>query len=335
MDNPADITLDRMRSRHRELASSIVRTPSVELVSSSVKRVLDQANIYLKLEAFQHTGTFKARGALSVAHSIPREELQRGLTGASAGNHAIAVAWAARQMGVPAKVVMQSTANPFRVERARSEGAEVVLADGGPATFAEAERLMREEGFTFVHPFEGAETTLGTAGVGLELMADVIDLDAVVVAVGGGGLISGVAAVVKQLNPRCLVYGVEPKGANAVSRGLAANGPVTIEKSDTIADSLAPPMSLPFSLSLIARYVDDVVTISDDDLCAALVIMQEQARLAVEPAAAAAMAGALGPLRQRLSGKRMAMIVCGSNIDAASYAKLHERGYPLVPTLFS
>ncbi|TYC79063.1 pyridoxal-phosphate dependent enzyme [Stappia sp. BW2] len=333
MDDPADITLDRIRSRHRELAVSIIRTPSVELGSSSVKRVLDQAKIYLKLEAFQLTGTFKARGALSVAHSIPKEERQNGLTGASAGNHAIAVAWAARQMGVPAKVVMQSTANPFRVERARSEGAEVVLADGGQATFAEAERLMHEEGFTFVHPFEGAGTTLGTAGVGLELMEDVSDLNAIVVAVGGGGLISGVAAAVKQMNPRCMVFGVEPISANAVSRGLAANRPVTIEKPDTIADSLAPPMSLPFSLSLTARYVDDVVTVSDDDLCAALVIMQEQALLAVEPAAAAAMAGALGPLRQRLKGKRVAMIVCGSNIDAASYAKLHKRGHLLMPTL--
>ena len=326
MDEAAGVSLPRIRDRHRELSSSIIRTPSVALSSPSMDQILDQASVYLKLEAFQHTGTFKARGALSVALSIPKNDLQRGLTGASAGNHAIAVAWAARQMHVSAKVVMQSAANPFRIARAKSELAEVILKDGGPATFAEAERLEREEGRTFIHPFEGAYTTLGTAGVGLELMEDVSDLEAVVVSVGGGGLISGVAAAIKQIDPRCKVYGVEPKGADAVSQGLIAKHGVTLSNLDTIADSLAPPMSLPFSLSIIARYVDEVVTVSDDEICASLVLMQEQAKLAIEPAAAAAMAGALGPLRQRLAGKRIALIVCGSNIDAASYAELHLRG---------
>ncbi|MBB4000130.1 pyridoxal-phosphate dependent enzyme [Aureimonas pseudogalii] len=326
MANPQDISLTQIRSRHRDLSTSILRTPSVELVSPSLQRTLDHARLYLKLEAFQHTGTFKARGALSVMQSLTSEERRHGVTAASAGNHAIAVAWAARQQGVNAKVVMQSTANPFRIRQARDEGAEVVLMPPGAATFSEAERLVREEGLSFIHPFEGMNTTLGTAGVGLEVMEDVHELDAVVVAVGGGGLISGVAAAVKLVNPKCAVYGVEPLGADAVSRGLAASGPVSLDRTDTIADSLAPPMSLPFSLSLIAHYVDDVVTVSDDEICAALVVMQEQARLAVEPAAAAALAGALGPLRARLAGKRVALVVCGSNIDAASHRVLCERG---------
>lgn len=193
-----DVTLSVMRMRHRELSRWILRTPSVTLSSTLLDRVLDRATVYLKLETFQHTGTFKARGALSVARSIPAIDLQRGLTGASAGNHAIAVAWAARQLGVSAKVVMQSSANPFRIARARGESAQIVLKAGGPATFAEAERLQDEEGRTFIHPFEGIGITLGTAGVGLELMEDVPELEAVVVAVGGGGLISGVAAAIKQ-----------------------------------------------------------------------------------------------------------------------------------------
>ncbi len=192
---------------------------------------------------------------------------------------------------------------------------------------------MRDEGLSFVHSFEGLNTILGTAGVGLEVMADLQELDAIAVAVDGGGLISGVATAVKLMNPRCKVYGVEPKGADTVSRGLAANGPVSIERRDTIADSLAAPMSLPFSLSLIARYVDEVVTVSDEEICAALVIMQEQARLVVEPAAAAALAGALGPLRSRLLGKRVTLVVCGSNIDAVSHRALCERGQPLAESL--
>ena len=280
MDELAEISLDRIRGRHRDLSNSIVRTPSVRWHSVVAERLLDHAAIYLKLETLQHTGTFKARGALSVARAIPHKDLHRGLTAASAGNHAIAVAWAARQLGVPAKVVMQSTANPFRVAKARGEQAEIVLMEAGAATFAEAERLQREEGFAFIHPFEGLGTSLGTAGVGLELMEDVGQLDAVVVAVGGGGLISGVAAAVKLINPNCEIYGVEPEGADSISQSLAARGTVTMVKRDTIADSLAPPMSLPFSLSLIARYVDDVVTVSDDALCAALVLLQEQASLA-------------------------------------------------------
>ena len=334
MREAEDVTLSVMRMRHRELSRWILRTPSVSLSSALVDRVLDRAAVHLKLETFQHTGTFKARGALSVTRSIPAIDLQRGLTGASAGNHAIAVAWAARQLGVSAKVVMQASANPFRIARARGESADIVLKDGGPATFAEAKRLQDEEGRTFIHPFEGIDTTLGTAGVGLELIEDIPELEAVVVAVGGGGLISGVAAAVKHIHPRCMVYGVEPRGADAVSRGLRVGRQVTIDRVDTIADSLAPPMSLPFSLSVIARYVDDVVTVSDDDLCAALVILQEQASLAVEPAGAAALAGALGPLRERLTGKRIALIVCGSNIDPQNYAELHRRGCGLVRSAY-
>jgi len=330
-----DVTITAMRERHAALAGLVIRTPMVRLVSPVIDRLLVGGELYLKLECFQHTGTFKARGALSVACAVPLSDAARGFTGASAGNHAIAVAWAARQLGVSAKVVMQSSANPLRIARAREENAEIILKEGGAATFAEAERLRTEEGRIFIHPFEGIGTTLGAAGVGLEMMEDQPDLEAVVVSVGGGGLISGVSAAVKQINPICSVYGIEPAGADAVSRGLKAGGPMTLEKVDTVADSLAPPMSLPFSLSVIARHVDEVVTMADDGICAGTVAMQELARLAVEPAAGAALAGALGPLRHRLGGKKVAIVVCGSNIDAATYARLHERGREKTAALYA
>lgn len=330
-----DVTLDAMRERHDSLAGLLIRTPMVRLVSPIVDRVLDGGELYLKLECFQYTGTFKARGALSVASAVPLADTARGFTAASAGNHAIAVAWAARQLGVSAKVVMQSTANPLRIARARAENAEIVIREGGPATFAEAERLRQEEGRTFIHPFDGIDTTLGAAGVGLEMLEDEPDLEAVVVSVGGGGLISGLASAIKLSKPQCAIYGVEPAGADAVSKGLVSGAPVTLEKVDTVADSLAPPMSLPFSLSVIARHVDEVVTMVDDGICAGLVAMQELARLAVEPAAGAALAGALGPLRHRLRGRKSAVVVCGSNIDGATYARLHERGRDKTGALYA
>lgn len=320
------VTLDAMRARHLDLVGDVIHTPSVRLLSPLIDRTLEGGQVYLKLECFQHTGTFKARGALSVARAIPDADRAAGITAASAGNHAIAAAWAARREGLSAKVVMQSSANPFRVARARAEGAQVTLKEGGPATFGEAERLVRDEGRTFIHPFEGIDTTLGTAGVGLELMEDVPNLDAVIVSVGGGGLISGVAAAVKAVNPSCKVYGVEPAGADSMSRSRAVGEPVTLDRVDTVADSLAPPMALPFGFAMCQTHVDDIVTVLDDGICAGMVVLQEEAKLAVEPAAGAVAAGLLSPLRDRLKGKKVGLIICGANIDAAGYLKLMERG---------
>ncbi len=336
--NDVDITgmtLEAMQMRADALRKDILQTPVVPLSSPMVSDVLDGAHMALKLECFQHTGTFKARGALSVARSLDDDTRGRGITAASAGNHAIAAGWAAAKLGISAKVVMQNNANPFRVDLARATGAEVIMKPPGAETFAEAERLVREEGRIFIHPFEGLHTSLGTAGVGLELMAQVADLDAVVVSVGGGGLISGVAAAVKAINPACRVYGVEPQGADSMSQSLASGAPVTIDKVDTIADSLGPPMALPFGHALCAVYVDDVVTVSDDAICAGMVVLQQAAKLAVEPAAGAAMAGALGPLRSQLAGRRVGLIVCGANIDTDSYLGQLSRGQAALASLLS
>jgi len=169
-------------------------------------------------------------------------------------------------------------------------------------------------------------TSLGASGVGLELMEDILNLDAVIVSVGGGGLISGVAAAVKEINPNCKVYGVEPVGANSMSQSILKGEPITLTKVETIADSLSPPMSLPFGLALCQKYVDEIVTVSDDLICAGMTLFQEEAKLAVEPAAGAAIAGMISPLRSRLKNKRVGLIVCGANIDSESYASFLSRG---------
>lgn len=320
------LSLEAIRANTASLSDAIRRTPCIALDSGLMARVLGGGVAVLKLECFQHTGTFKARGALSVARSLDAEHRARGITAASAGNHAIAAAWAARQIGASAKVVIQSNANPFRVALARAEGADVILKAPGAETFAEAERLVREEGRSFIHPFEGLLTSLGTAGVGLELMEDAPDLDAVVVSIGGGGLVSGIAAAVKQINSACKVYGVEPDGAAGMHASLASGAPVTLRRVDTVADSLGAPMALPFGHAVCSAYLDDIVLLDDDSICAGMIGFQQEAKLAVEPAAGAALAAVMGPLRARLHGMRVGIIVCGANIDAQTYMRLLAQG---------
>jgi threonine dehydratase len=243
------------------------------------------------------------------------------VTAVSAGNHAIAVAYAAKTLGTSAKVVMMKTANPFRVERCRSYGAQIILADDVHSAFDTVHRIEAEEGRSFVHPFEGPLTILGTATLGLEWCRQVPGLDAVILPIGGGGLAAGAACAIKQLQPECRVFGVEPEGADTMHRSFAAGTPQSIARVATIADSLAPPYALPYSFAVCRRFVDELVKIDDAAMRRAMGLLFREMKLAVEPAGAAATAALCGPLRQRLAGKRVGVLVCGSNIDAASFAR--------------
>jgi threonine dehydratase len=280
----------------------------------------------LKLECFQHAGSFKTRGALAVMRALDPAVLGRGVTAVSAGNHAAAVAYAARALGTTARVVMPESANPLRVALCREYGADVVLAPDVRHAFDEAQRIEREEGRTFVHPFEGPHTALGTATLGLEFLRQAPDLEAVVVPVGGGGLAAGVASAVKLLNPTCEVWGVEPAGADSMTRSFAAGGPSAAGPITTIADSLAPPYTLPYSYGLCRRFLDGIVLVEDEELCRALFLLFRDAKLAVEPAGAASTAALRGPLADRMAGRRVGLIVCGSNIDADTFALYLARG---------
>ncbi len=292
-------------------------------------RLPEGTGVMLKLELFQYTGSFKPRGALNVMRGLDQAALARGVTAVSAGNHAAAVAFCAQRLGTTAKVVMPRTASPARVALCRAFGAEPVLVADVHEAFAEVERIQAEEGRTFVHPFEGPLTALGTATLGLELLRQVPDLDAVIVPVGGGGLAAGVAAAVKQLAPSCQVIGVEPVGADSMTRSFRAGSPQPAGPITTIADSLAPPYSLPYSYGLCRRFLDDLVLVDDDALCLALFELFRSAKLAVEPAGAAATAALLGPLRDRLGGRRVGLIVCGANTDAERYGEWLRRGAAL------
>lgn len=282
--------------------------------------------VFVKLEFLQRTGTFKARGALAVLLALSAAERAAGVTAVSAGNHAIAVAFAARALGISAKVVMLRSANPSRVARCRELAAEIVLADDVHSAFAAAKRIQADEGRVFVHPFEGRDIVRGTATVGLEICEQVPGLEAIIVPVGGGGLCAGISCIVKQLNPSCAVYGVEPAGADSMHRSFAAGEPASIDSVTTIADSLGAPYAMPYSFELCRRFVDELVMLDDDDLRAAMRFLFRRMSIAVEPACAAATAALRGPLAERLAGKRVAVVMCGSNIDWRTYAGHAEIG---------
>jgi threonine dehydratase len=317
------LTIDEVRAAAHRLADYVVTTPVHRLRSHEVAAAVgEHTDVWLKLELFQHTGTFKARGALLNVLNLSEDARNQGVIAVSAGNHAAAVAFAAATAGISAKVVMFASANPMRVELCRSFGADIVFADTAHAGFDLATRLAEQEGRTLIHPFEGRTTALGTATVGLETCEQIPGLEAVIVPIGGGGLCAGIASAVKLLAPNCQVFGVEPEGADSMHRSFAAGEPRAIERVATIADSLGAPYALPISFELCRRNVDGLVRVSDAQMREAMRFLLRNAKLAVEPAGAAATAALLGPLRETLRGKRVGLIVCGSNIDTESYAKL-------------
>ena len=319
-------TLARIRSIHETLKPYVIKTPVLPVTSSEICAELG-TEVVLKLELMQRTGTFKYRGALN--NLLNRADLDAGITAVSAGNHAVATACAASQLGVDAKVVMQASANPARRALAASYGAELIFENTGAEAFATAERLVQEEARAMIHPFDGAYVAEATAGVGLEFIEDAPDLDAVVVSVGGGGLIGGVACAVKQLRPGCAVYGIEPEGASGMLQSLRKGRALEQVEFNTVADSLGPPMTTPYTYEMTRQFVDEVVTVSDDEILRAVYTTFSELKLAVEPAGATALAGALGPLRRVLRGKKVGLLVCGSCIDAKTFAGLLAQGQAL------
>ncbi len=324
-------TLQEIEAALAQVKGRVIETPVVALASDKLAGYLpDGARVTAKLELFQQAGSFKARGALINVDALTPEQKEAGVTAVSAGNHALAASWAARRGGVHAKVVMMDYADPVRIEGCRAMGADVVLVPDVHTAFAEVERIKTEEGRSFIHPFEGKLTALGTATCGLEFIRQVPDMEAVVIPIGGGGLIAGMSRAIKLVNPDCQVYGVEPFGADSMYRSLGSGKPETLEKVATIADSLGAPMALPYSFGLARDHVDEVVRIEDDAMLKAGTLLFDALKLALEPAGAAATAAAMGPLRDRLAGKRVGVLVCGSNIGEAKVADLIARGRALL-----
>ena len=315
--------LDEIAALRARLGDAVVRTPVVRC--AGLEEWLDNGTtVFGKLEFLQRTGTFKARSALASVLALTPADRTAGITAVSAGNHAIATAYAASVTGTHAKVVMTASASPVRRAACEAFGAEVVVADDVHTAFRVAEDIREREGRALIHPFEGPAVAAGTGTLGVEIAEQVDDVDAVIISIGGGGLIGGIANALHQVDPGIDVLGVEPRGADSMSRSLAAGKPVAIEQVATIADSLGAPFVLPYSFDLCRRFVRDVVLLGEDELRNAMRTLFERLRIAVEPACAAATAALLGPYRDRLAGRRVVLVFCGSNIDATSFCTQAE-----------
>jgi threonine dehydratase len=328
------VSLGQIRAARGLLDGRIHRTPM--LSSATAARVvgrtgvdLAEGRLYLKAEHLQKTGSFKPRGALARVAALTPAQRDAGVITLSAGNAAQAYAWAAAQAGVHCVVVMPAGAVRSKVEACLGYGAEVVLHGAHVGeTFERMETLTAERGLTFVHPFDDPEVIAGHGSLGLELLEDLPELDVVVIGIGGGGLISGVAAALKEQRPAMRVYGVEPTSANAVSLALAAGEVVRIQPT-SVADGLGAPFAGIWTLSMTRRYVDDVILIDDATILGGLRFALERTKQVVEPAGAAALAALLYgriPLR---NGDRVCAVLSGGNVEVGRIGALLEGAAPL------
>jgi threonine dehydratase len=309
------VTLQDIHDARAILGSRLHRTP---VLTATTLGEMAGVELLVKAELLQRTGSFKPRGVLTKLASLTPEERARGVIGISAGNHAQALAYGAAREGIACTVVMPATAVTSKVAATRGYGAEVVLH--GATTieaFAEYDRLRTARRLVAVHPFDDPHVIAGQGTVGLEILDDVPDVDAVVVPVGGGGLICGIATALKEQRPGVRVVGVEPDGAPSLTRALEAGRVVPLPSVQTIADGLTAPFAGPLTLDIAQRYVDDVVLVSDDEIAEALRLTLERTKLQVEPAGAAGVAALLARRCGVRPGARVVAVLSGGNVDRA------------------
>jgi len=314
-------TLEDVAAAQSRIAGRIHRTPLSTLYSLS--GLTDPPiSLYIKEEQRQKTGSFKARGALNRIATLSPEQRKRGLVTVSAGNHAAAVSWAAGAEGLQATVVMRRGAAANKVAATRAYGATVDLfGDDHLQAFEHAFDLEREQGFTFVPPYDDPMVIAGTGTVAAEILEDLPDPEVVIVPVGGGGLISGVALTTKLRIPNTRVIGVEPEGAQTVTAALAAGEPVNVSGGATIADGLAAPFTGKLNLEAVQKYVDEIVLVTDDEIRAGMRMLLERAKILAEPAGAAGLAALLAG-KVPVAGKKVVVVISGGNVDVARLPEL-------------
>jgi threonine dehydratase len=326
----ADIEIARGR-----IAGLVHRTPL--LASSTAARILRGAGgpalaggrLHVKAEHLQKTGSFKARGLSNRIATLTDDQRRRGVITLSAGNAAQAYAWAGRAAGVRVTVVMPAAAVRSKVEACLEYGAEVILHGAHVGeTFAEMQRLSDERGLTFVHPFDDPEVIAGHGSIGLEILDDLPEVDVVVVGIGGGGLISGIAAAIKETRPATRVYGIEPTESNAMQLAIAAGEIVRIQPR-SVADGLGAPFAGEWTLAMCRRYLDDIILLDDPTILAGVRFAVERMKQVLEPAGAAALAAVLFGLVPIADGERVCVVASGGNVEVAALGELLASAAPL------
>jgi len=316
-----DVLAARERLREEVYYSPCARS---EMLSK-----LTGQQVYLKLENLQMTGSFKERGALNRLSLLTKDEAARGVVAASAGNHAQGVAHHATRRGVRAIIVMPLATPLVKVTATRDFGAEVVLHGANyDEACAEATRLCESEGMVFVHPFDDATVMAGQGTIGLEMMEQIGGLEAVIVPIGGGGLIGGIGCAIKETNPNIRVIGVQTSRLPSMVEAIAAHGPATVDAATTIADGIAVRRAGDVTYPAVSRYVDEIVTVDEDEIASAILVLLEREKTLAEGAGAAALAALLQGKTSLSNRKdvRTGVLVSGGNIDVTLLARIIERG---------
>src|SRR5437762_5586394 len=317
------ITLDDIHSALRRIRKSIYLSPCAR--SETFSRHTGNS-VYLKLDNLQRTGAFKERGALNKLLTLTEDERARGVIAASAGNHAQGVAYHAGRLGIGAQICMPLTTPLIKVSATKGYGADVVLHGANyDEACEEAVRRSQQFGLTFIHPFDDEVVIAGQGTMGLEILQQVPDVEAIIAPIGGGGLISGVACAAKETNPRVRVIGVQPARLPSMKVAIAEGHPVTLSPAPTIADGIAVRRAGEKTLPLIQKYVDDIVTVEEEEIANAILLLLEREKTLAEGAGAAAIAAVLNRKIQ-LENKRVAVLVCGGNIDVTLLSRIIERG---------
>lgn len=314
----AAVTLAEFQAAHRAVKAHAHRTP---LLRSRMLSERSGFDVHLKAELFQRTGSYKVRGPLNKFRLMDAAARARGVICSSAGNHAQGVALAAAIHHSPAVVVMASNATASKIEATRAYGAEVVLHgliwdDAN----AKAQELMAERGLTYIHPFDDPELVAGQGTVGLEILEDLADVDVIVVPIGGGGLISGVAMAAKALKPSVRIIGVESSGAPGMQASVRAGHVVTLDTVDCVIDGLRVKRVGTYNVEVALRFVDDIVTLPDRDIFDAVTWVMHHCKLVVEGAAAAPVAAILHGLIAAAPGARVVAVLSGGNLDLSRFA---------------
>jgi threonine dehydratase len=329
------VGLAKIAAARARIGDRVHRTPMLssstagQLVRAAGGPVLAEDRLYVKAEHLQKTGSFKARGLTNRILTLTDDQRRRGVITLSAGNAAQAYAWAGRAAGVAVTVVMPAGAVRSKVEASLDYGAEVILhgADVGE-TFAEMERIRDERGLTFVHPFDDPEVIAGHGPIGLEILEDLPAVDVVVVGVGGGGLISGIAAAIKESRPATRVFGVEPEESNAVQLAIAAGEVVRIQPK-SVADGLGAPFAGAWTLAMCRRYLDGIVLLDDPTILGGLRFAVERMKQVLEPAGAAALAAVLYGRVPIRDGETVCVVASGGNVELSRLGELLAAAAPL------
>ena len=299
------------------ISGKVHRTP---VVSSTYLGSLTHTELYLKLELFQKTGSFKPRGVLNKLHHLSSEYRKKGVISISAGNHAQALAWVAAQLDIPSTIVMPSGSLRSKIEATQGYGGEVILTEDN--LLETCLEIQKERDLTLIHPFDDPKIIAGQGTIGIEILEDLPEVDVVIVGIGGGGLISGIAMTLKEKKPGIKVIGVEPEGASAMSQSLQRGEPVHLERVDTIADGLSAPFAGQYTLAHVQAYVDGIVIVSDQEIVEAMKLILERCKVTAEPAAASTLAALLSNKVSVPHGAKVLLVLSGGNIDQESLKAL-------------